>query len=274
MQKCIKRKDGTWKHYTKRGIYNKAPPFIGWDKILSVIDACNQVDYDTYFREYCIERDKALIATLFETGGRIKEVLSLRTDNFDFSNPQYVVVRDMLLSKRFEKIASYFETVEEMPTGSTAKLFQPKLLDSGKQVWVRKRWKTSIDTPQVKELRIRKAFPILKSEPLFQIMEQWIKRNHGTLLFPSPKTRRNGSRQMTTTNAWLIIHRVEEITKIEMWPHWFREQRASQLAREYGFTWEQLMKWFSWETERQARKYGKTTEEDLAEILIAASQRV
>jgi len=100
-------------------------------------------------------------------------------------------------------------------------------------------------------------------------MEAWVNRNHSELLFPSPKKRKDGSATMTSTNAWLIIRRLEDLTKIEMWPHWFREQRASQLAREYGFTWEHLMKWFSWETEGMARKYGKTTEEDLAEIVMA-----
>ena len=78
---------------------------------------------------------------------------------------------------------------------------------------------------------------------------------------------------MTPTNAWVIIHRLQEITGIEMWPHWFREQRASQLAREYRMTWEQLMKWFSWETQRQARKYGKTTEIDLVAAMQFQMQR-
>lgn len=79
---------------------------------------------------------------------------------------------------------------------------------------------------------------------------------------------------MTPTNAWLILNRIQGITGIGIWPHWFREQRASQLAREYGMSWEQLMKWFSWETERQARKYGKTTEEDLAKSMIRSMAKV
>ena len=269
MPKCERRKDMTWKHYKKRGIYNDAPVFIGWDKLLSIIHACDNLEYDTYFRTYCIERDKGLIATLFQTGGRIHEVLKLRRQNFLFdAHKKYCIVKGMLLEKRFEKTGSYIETIEEEPEGAFARLFEPKLLDNGKQVWTRKRWRTTTDSPRVKQMRIRKPFPILKSEPLYPVMREWIERNHSDILFPTPKKRRNKSPYMTGANSWVIIHRLQELTKIEMWPHWFREQRASQLAREYGFTWEHLMKWFSWETERQARKYGKTAEEDLAKVML------
>jgi integrase len=262
---------GYWKthRYRRRSIgEDEIPEFIGWDRLLQIIDACNYIDYDLYYRDYCRERDKALIATLFETGGRVGEVLQLRRENFDFSNEKWCVVRGMPLFKRFEKTVSWYETVSRKPTGAHAKLYTPKILDDGRQVWIRRRWDTTIDSPSVQRKRIRKPFPIFKDEPLYPIMESWVKRNHSDLLFPSPKRRKDGTRTMTITNAWLIIHRLQKLTGTEMWPHWFRAQRASQLFTEYGLTWEELKMWFSWQTERMATLYAKASAEDLAERML------
>ena len=44
--------------------------FCGWDYLLNLIDKCEWL------------RDKALVSTLFETGGRVSEVLKLKTSNF------------------------------------------------------------------------------------------------------------------------------------------------------------------------------------------------
>ena len=120
-----------WIRYKKRSSTD-IPPFIGWDKLLSLIDACNDIDYDIYYRHFCRERDKGLIATLFETEGRIGEVVSLSKANFDFTPQKYCVVNGMLLEKRYEKTGSYIESLEIEPTGCHARLYEPKLLDSGK----------------------------------------------------------------------------------------------------------------------------------------------
>jgi len=100
-----------WIRYKKRSSTDVLP-FIGWDKLLSLIDACNDIDYDIYYRDFCRERDKGLIATLFETGGRIGEVVSLSKANFDFTPKKYCVVNGMLLEKRYEKTGSYIESLE------------------------------------------------------------------------------------------------------------------------------------------------------------------
>jgi len=277
MQKCIRAEDGTWKRYHKRNIgsADEVPEFIGWPKLLSIIEACNQIPYDMYYADYCRERDKALVATLFETGGRIGEVLALTKSNFNFdAHPDYCIVTGMLLEKRFEKVGSYYEVREAKPKGCHARLYEPQLLADGRQIWKRKRWDTTITSDKVKKLRIRKPFPIFKHEPLYPIMEAWVRRNHSELLFPSPKRRKDGSRTMTTTNAWLIINRLQSLTNIEMWPHWFRSQRASQLYHEYGLTWEELKMWFSWQSEMMASLYAKTSPETLAERMMMRMDQV
>lgn len=276
MKQNIRAKDRSWKHYHKRSVAKpgEIPPFIGWDKLLSMIDACNQLDYDTYYRDYCIERDKGLIATLFECGGRIGEVVALTKANFDFTPKDYCIVSGMLLEKRFEKIGKYLEIVTEEPTGAFAKLFEPYIdPKTGEQKWQRERWRTTITSEKVKALRIRKPFPIFKNEPLYPIMEAWINHNHSAILFPSPKTRKNGTRFMTITNAWIIINRIQKQTGIDCFPHWFRSQRASQLFYEYGCTWAELKLWFSWESEKTAALYTKGTAEDLVTLMLRKMQQ-
>lgn len=260
-----------WIHYKKRSVLD-VPPFVGWDKLLSLIDACNQIDYDIYFRDFCRERDKGLIATLFETGGRIGEVVCLTKANFDFTPKQYCVVSNMLLEKRYEKIGSYIEVVEEEPAGSHAKLYEPKLLENGKQVWTRKRWRTTITSDKVKRLRIRRSFPILKSEPLYPIMENYVKESHSELLFPSSRLRKNNTRFMTITNAWIILNRVQQLTGIEIWNHWFRSQRASQLKNEYGFTSDDRKDWFNWQTDPMAALYPKTSAKEMASLMLKKAE--
>jgi len=258
-----------WIRYHKRSIgLDEVPEFIGWDKLLSIIHACDSLDYDIYYRDYCIRRDKGLISTLFMTGGRIGEVVSLTKDNFDFSPKQYCIINGMLLEKRFEKTASWIEVLHEEPKGAHAKLYEPQLLENGEQIWKRKRWRTTIDTEKVKKLRIRKPFPIFKSEPFYIIMENYVKQSHTDLLFPSSRLRKNKTRFMTTTNAWIIINRLQKLTKIDMFPHWFRSQRASQLYNEYGLTWEELKQWFSWQSESMASLYAKSSAESLADRML------
>jgi len=262
-----------WIHYRKRSIVD-VPPFVGWDKLLSLIDACNEIDYDIYFRDYCRERDKGLIACLFETGSRIAECLSLTKANFDFTIKDYCVVSGMLLEKRYEKTGSFIEVLEEEPTGAHAKLYEPQILETGKQIWKRKRWRTTITSEKVQRLRIRRPFPILKADPLYPIMEQYVKHSHSELLFPSSRLRKNKTRFMTCTNAWFIINRIQKITKIQLWPHWFRSQRASQLKNEYGFDTDDRKDWFNWLTDPMASLYTKTSAREMATKMLQPKANV
>jgi len=175
----------------------------------------------------------------------------------------------MLLEKRFEKTGNYLEILDEEPTGAFAKLYDVYLHPkTGKQQWKRKRWRTTIISDRVKKLRIRKPFPIFKNEPLYPVMENYVKHSHSELLFPSSRLRKNKTRFMTTTNAWIIINRLQKLTRIDMFPHWFRSQRASQLYNEYGLTWEELKQWFSWQSESMASLYAKSSAESLADRML------
>ena len=55
-------------------------------------------------REFYEKRDRALMALLYLTCGRITEVLSLRKKQFDFeSEPNFIIIRNMIVVKRKKK---------------------------------------------------------------------------------------------------------------------------------------------------------------------------
>jgi len=211
---------------------------------------------------------------LVETGGRIGEVVSLAKANFDFTPKDYCVVTGMLLEKRYEKTGSYIEVLKEEPVGAFAKLYEPQLLENGEQIWKRKRWRTTITSEKVMRLRIRQPFPIMKSDPLYPILENYVKHSHSELLFPSSRLRKNKTRFMTATNAWIILNRVQKITGIQIWNHWFRSQRASQLKNEYGFDADDRKDWFNWKTDPTATLYPKTSALEMAKKMLKVKANI
>jgi len=261
--------------YPQRMSIDDILTFVGWDTIQSIVDACERQHYDEWRCDssYCIERDKALIATLFLTGGRVNEVLSLRRENFNFSNPEYITVSGMLLEKIFRKVRAYIEVLDEPPRKNVfASLYIPKLLDDGRTVWTRKRWETEIHSRRVKERRIRRSFPVFKDEPLVNILTERVQSSEG-LLFPSLDIRRRG-KPITSVRAWQIVNNVGEICNIKLWNHFFRIQRASQLFYGYNLTWEELKLWFSWVTDVMAEKYARGSVEDLADRMMKRRETV
>jgi len=100
------------------------------------------------------------------------------------------------------------------------------------------------------------------------MMEQYVKQSHSELLFPSSRLGKNGTRFMTTTNDWVILNRLQHLTGIQMWPHWFRSQRASQLKNECGFTTDDRKDWFNWQTDPMASLYPKTSAKEMANHML------
>ncbi len=67
--------------------------FVGWDKITKIINAA-----DSNIIEL-------LILSLFLTGGRTTETLSLTKNNFDFDTSKHsIVIKDMRLDKKYKRI--------------------------------------------------------------------------------------------------------------------------------------------------------------------------
>lgn len=166
--------------------------FCGWPKLLGIVDRAGGVKSKVYSGEFL----QALVAALFETGGRVREVLKLRPENFDLrSDPNFIIVKGMPVVKR----------------------------------------KKGSPTPRAR------TFPIKRSDPLWPVLEKWIRRHkQGELLFP-----------ISRSKAFLLIRGLGR----ELYPHWFRSQRASQLAFDHGLEVGELMAFFCWTDLKTALRY-------------------
>jgi site-specific recombinase XerD len=170
--------------------------FCGWDFLLKLLQKCEQ------------ERDRALISALFETGGRVSEVLQLKKDNFVVQEP-YVVVKAMPVLKRYNKVGEFIDR-------------------NG-----RKRWKTA-------GKKAYRTFPIHIKEPLCSPLLKYVEARRTERLFSIGRFQ---------------VYRIVRDLDDDVFPHWFRAQRASQLALEYGFDVHDLIDFFNWKSLQTATHY-------------------
>jgi len=177
--------------------------FCGWPKLLEIVEKAGKIGSRVYSGEFL----QALIATLFETGGRISEVLKLKPENFDLEASKEFAIAKMPLVKR----------------------------------------KKGTTTPTIRTI------PIKRNDPLWPFLERWVKRHkQGERLF-----------QVSRSKAFLLIRSMGR----ELYPHWFRAQRASQLALEYGWDAGKLSEYFSWKHFPTALRYARLGWKGLAESM-------
>jgi integrase len=206
--------------------------FCGWDFLLSLVRV---FDFPPY---------RGLVACLFETGGRISEVLELRRENFNLSHPKVVVVERMPVLKRYE-------VVGRQPDPSKKSGF---------------RWLTS-------GVRDYRYFPIRRDEPLVPYMLQWVEKcGEGEKLFEfdryqALKLLREAGAALNTPIPF-TRHRRENrpLHSSEIFPHLLRAERACQLAAEYSFDAYALRQFFGWKPRKldMAEKYASLDWRSLA----------
>lgn len=274
------------RNYSRLSVDEDIEEFCGWNFLVRLIEECDNTSY-TYSPDKLRKRDKALEATAFLTSGRISEVLMLRKSNFEIQSDR-IVVRDMALLKRYEKLDEHLDMKKEKPTGAFSELY--------KWSQERERWiKRTFDTKPI--IKIRKDFPIPLFEPLTPIMVEWVKEAKD-FLFPTNylggKFYCDGVEEfakeflgvksrkwITKTLAYSIIRdvgdRALQESKLKaktkkgfhLWPHWFRSQRASQLGKEYRFKEDHLNRFFGWKPYRksQAQRYAKVSIDELWELM-------
>lgn len=96
-----------------------------------------------------------------------------------------------------------------------------------------------------KSMSTQRTFPIRRDEPLVPYLVNAIKNPVSKLLFPY-------TRQTVFLRVRAIGRRLDSkvpfsnIHSSQIYPHWFRAQRARQLRYEYGFSDEELRDWFGW----------------------------
>jgi hypothetical protein len=241
-----KPKVGYWSTHKlhKMNVKDLVEEFCGWTALKELMA--------TIFDE----RLRAFLAALFLTGGRVSEVLSLTRGNFEVRKTDGVILaRNMKLLKRYKKLSEI--TKED---GS-------------------KRWETErLD-------KTRKTFPILLNEPFVPILIEWREKRKG-LLFPSPSRRDEDKNALPLTRFWaynnirkIDSHLPQELRislglnrplmaseegksvkvkdQLNLWLHWFRSQRASQLVSDYGYEVIDLVDYFSWESYDTALRYAR-----------------
>ena len=240
-----------WESYTRASV-KTVLRFVGWGTLMDMVNECMNTPYkvspawepeSSYAEEHrakLTRRDQALIATLFLTGGRVSEVISLRKNNFNLhASPYAIEVTDMLREKSFRKIDEV-----ELPNG-------------------KKRWITE------KIMATRRDFPILKNEALVPYLTSWL--DHvDDYLFPSPK----GSRDhLTRIRVYQIVKDLGKRVGETIWPHWFRSQRASQLASEYGFDLHALIDFFDWKDVETALTYSRLGSKKLTAMMVKGQNK-
>lgn len=95
---------------------------------------------------------------------------------------------------------------------------------------------------------IHRTFPVRADEPLVGVLLRWFRyceEMGWKLLFPWS---RNTTFTMVRECGEALSDRVpfSSIHSSQLYPHWFRAQRAKQLRFEYDFTDENLRDWFGW----------------------------
>jgi integrase len=219
--------------FERCSIEKEVEDFCGWDFLLKILQAC------------CDDFERALVATLFETGCRASELVLLRRSHFLLDvHPKLIVMDGVPVVKKYEKIG--------------------EIIDSkGKKRWI------------TRKREAYRTFPIRRDEPLVKPMLDWVLRIRSGPIFPqllevsNPRHRllyiiRTIGRRMEDMG----IERVpfSRIPPSKLHPHWFRDQRVRQLKYDYGFQPLDLAAFFRWEVPQLAviRIYGMPGWRELA----------
>lgn len=224
-----------WAHhkYERRAVERDVLKFCGWKKLVRLMNKLSGP---------MRQRNQALFSTIFLTAGRIMEVLPLQLENFS-AHDGFLWVEQMPLLKRYEKLGRWIEYVDEKPYTKLGKLYQ---WNEEKQKWWRWRFHTE------KKQEFRRTFPIPHQEPLTPVLLDWLSETE-KYLFPG-----YSKKHLSYIRAYQII------TKLGIYPHWLRAQRASCLISFYGWRMEDMMEWAGWEELSTARRYAKMGAEKLA----------
>lgn len=250
--------------YTRKSVETDVQEFCGWRLLIDIVEACGKTMYyskpskvfsEDQRRKLRIklqERDQELVATAFESGGRITEVLKLRRGNIAVED-DHIIITGMRVIKRYEKEDEYLDIVDERPDTVERSLYH---WSYKYDAWVRRRWKTK----EKFVLRGRIAIPMF--EPLAYLVIRCAEKAED-YLFPTKFKRKNEEPHIDRGTAYKMVNRVGKELELHLYDHWFRAQRASQLAQEYGWRNEELKRFFSWEEDQTPARYAKLAVQDL-----------
>lgn len=235
---------GLVKHpgYRKFSVERDVESFCGWDLLLRMVSLVDRLTEEP-------AKYRALISALFLTGCRVHEVIpyrgiyGLRYRHFDLdSDPGYILVSGVPILKRYT---------------SRERVRKWKCVGHCKMHWSREPTEEERRRHQIveylgyvteREIRTR-SFPISKNTPLSPILMDYVRPKLGSdeYLF----------RGVFYSNVYTLCRRLSEELGVVVRPHWFRAQRASQLAAEVGADRDELKAYFSWRSDEDAERYAK-----------------
>jgi hypothetical protein len=233
-----------WNHheYKRHSVDRDVKKFIGLKTMQKIIETSDR------------KIVRAFLAFLFSTGLRVSECLSLRRANFQIvdAQPPLLIVSGVKLEKRYEKVEEYYicdQCQTPQPKSKECVKCHADLVAHGQRHYLTR--------PTEEEIH---EFPITLDEPFSQILLEWLKKNDD-YLFLSPYT----GKPYTRVWAYSQVRTIGAQLGLELWPHRFRSERASQLGKKLKA--ESLMERFSWENWATAKKYSKKGALGLAQEL-------
>ena len=225
-----------------RSVKEDVKAFCGWIFLVKLIEAADE------------SLLKGLIAALFETGGRISEVLALRREHIDLAlHPELIVVKQMPLLKRFERLKGDAGKKRKWKCdGHCSKRWDKRPSQEEFRQHNIKRYVGWVTKPIIDH----RTFPIRVDEPLTQHFTSWYKKSDSDLLFSIDRTTvylkiRDVGKKLKMDIPFSNIH------SSQIYLHWFRAQRACQLAFDYGFDKDDLEEFFQWKERKpsMAKRY-------------------
>jgi hypothetical protein len=250
MEKMKYPEKAVWlrRKYHRHSVERDVPHFCGWKKLLDCVGQAGNED------------ERNLIAFTFETGGRISEVLQLRTSMFKpmkAAKPPILIVSGAPLVKQYEKTSEYVECLvchSENPKGTLTCRCGSNLLSDG-----RKRFKTKQLQESRNEFVIRIDEPLAKSIMVPALIKHLNEKQ--PLIFADPRTGQPRNRRW----AYRVLRRMGDRANFPLWPHRLRSERACHLGGTLKA--ESLLEWFSWENWATAKRYSKRGALGLAQEL-------
>jgi len=225
----------------KRFTVRDVKQFAGWKAMEMLVEAGLN------------RRHRALLSAAFLTGGRIGEVLLLRRKHFILEQDgAYIIVRDMPRLKAYRKLKPKVKwrcaTHCKKRWDVQPNPFQFLYHDIEQYVG----W----ETKSIPEYR---TFPINRGEPLVKYLVPYLEN------MTDPEEKLFSYRY---DYAYQIATRLGKRVGLHTPPHWFRAQRASQLAFEYGFNEHDLIEFFSWKDYSTAFHYARKGYKGLAKKMV------
>jgi integrase len=218
--------------------------FCGWEFLEQMAQEANRL------------KTKLLIAAAFLTGGRINEVLALERKHFAFDiDPKMVVVKSMPVEKRYEKIGQMMKWRCmghcQMRWGTAQRPNPPTDKERQRHKIVEYLgWET-------RRKSAYRTFPFPKSELLVAVLQEQLPQSGPLFDFGYDVAYKEVTTLGRELGTWIPTH-------------WFRSQRASQLAFEYGFAEHDLIEWFLWRDYMTAFNYARKGYKGLAMKMVKA----